>query len=127
MDEKLKTEDLVTNHQNFNTEDLLEYTNQAESTVNHMHNTKYLLGSEISSQNKGKYNNNTAQLLNDKSSILYDSKAKPVIHDILPTEDLLRNNDDLDFLKSQQGKPYFKSEKVTLSHNLSQNEGNLNL
>ena len=127
MDDKLKTEDLVTNHQNLNTDDLLEYTNQAESKVNPLHNTKYLLGSEISSKNKANLHNNTAQLLNDKTSILYDSKIKPLIHEILPTEDLLRNNDDLEFLKSQQCRQYFKSEKVALSNNLSQNEGNLPL
>ena len=83
MDEKLKTEDLVTN-QCLNTEELLEYTQSQATHKNDLQNTKHLLGSMSNqfSLNQKQYHNNTMQLINDRTSMLYDSKKSNVDEDI---------------------------------------------
>ena len=58
-----------------------------------------------------KYQNNTMQLINDKTSMLYDSKKSLVNEDILPTEDLLRDNYENDFHKSNKSGNLFLNPK----------------
>ena len=105
MDEKLKTEDLITNNNYLVTEELLKNTEIAQNAYrNDLKDTKYLLGS-VSNQFSQNYhksnNNNTQQLINDKTSILYESKKMNINDEILPTDEILKN-EEFDFLKSNK-------------------------
>jgi hypothetical protein len=60
MDEKLKTEDLITTHNNINTDELLEITQHNHNALNrnNLNNTKYLLKSSVNGLSQIKSLNN---------------------------------------------------------------------